>query len=208
MNETSSAASAQTVRRWLLYGLGLVALAAGVWTSLQLSDSGGVTKGYPNLGGDFTVQTSQGPLSLSDLRGKVVPIYFGYASCPDVCPTTLALLATAINGLAPDEKALVQGLFISVDPERDDTAKLEAYARSFHSNITGATAAPEVIADIARRYGAIYVKVEVPDSAMGYLVDHSSVIYVVDRHGKVRSLQQHGDSLDQLTARLQDALRG
>ena len=78
-------------------------------------------------GGDFTLQAASGPIELQAQRGKVVLIYFGYTFCPDICPTNLMLMAQALNALDKDELARVQGVFVSVDPERDTLARLAAY---------------------------------------------------------------------------------
>ena len=100
----------------------------------------------PPQGGDFTLDSVAGPVRLADLRGQVVLIYFGYTTCPDICPTNLAFLAAALRELTPDELQRVRVLFVSVDPERDDTPRLAVYAAYFHPNIQGVTGAPEQVA--------------------------------------------------------------
>ncbi len=145
------------------------------------------------VGGDFTVEIQDKDLSLKDLRGKVVVLYFGYTQCPDICPTSLALLTQALNQLNQDELAQVQSIFISVDPERDNVTRLKEYAAYFHPNIIGATADKAVIDKIVKQYGAAYKKVE-SDSAAGYLVDHSSYTYLIDKKGKLRKTLPHGSA--------------
>jgi protein SCO1/2 len=143
-------------------------------------------------GGGFTLQSSRGPVSLSDYHGKLVILYFGYTYCPDICPTSLGLLSLALNELTPDELNNIQSLFISVDPERDTVERLETYASAFNAGIRGITGSPVEIADIANRYGAYYKKAELPGSAMGYSVDHTSQYYLVDRDGKLIQQINHG----------------
>ena len=143
------------------------------------------------VGGDFTVETQEGDLSLKDLRGKVVVLYFGYTKCPDICPTSLALLTQALNQLSEQELAEVQAIFVSVDPERDNVTRLKEYAAYFHPKILGATAEKAVIDKITKQYGAAYRMVE-SDSAAGYLVDHSSYTYLIDKQGKLRKTLAHG----------------
>jgi len=143
------------------------------------------------VGGDFTVEVQNGDLSLKDLRGKVVVLYFGYTQCPDICPTSLALLTQALNQMDDNELKGVQSIFISVDPDRDNVTRLEEYAAYFHPNIIGATAEKEVIDNITKQYGASYRIVD-SDSAMGYIVDHSSYTYLIDKKGKLRKALTHG----------------
>src|SRR5574343_1567339 len=101
------------------------------------------------VGGDFTLQSADGPVSLHDFRGKLVLLYFGYTFCPDICPTSLTATAAGLQQLTPEEARRVAMLFVSVDPKRDTPAHLKEYAAFFHPNITGATGTPEVIAGIA-----------------------------------------------------------
>ncbi len=142
-------------------------------------------------GGDFTLTAAEGPVALDALRGRVVLVYFGYASCPDICPTSLALITTALNTLTPAEVERVRVLFISLDPERDTPVKLRQYAGYFHPNITGITGRPEVLADVAARYGAAYRMTPV-QSAAGYVVDHTSVTSVVAPDGRLVEQLAHG----------------
>lgn len=159
-------------------------------------------------GGDFRLQSWRGPVSLSDLRGKLVLIYFGYTWCPDICPTNLALISLALKQLTADERERVQVLFISVDPERDDVARLHAYAEYFDPAILGLTGSERAIAAVASRYGAAYRRVAQTDSAMGYMVDHSSYVYVVDRKGRLVETLPHATPAERLVevirARLAD----
>ena len=143
------------------------------------------------VGGDFSVEIQNKDLSLQDLRGKVVLLYFGYTQCPDICPTSLSLMTQALNQMTKEELANVTGLFISVDPDRDNTTRLQEYTHYFHPNIIGATAEKEQIDKITKMYGASYRIVE-SDSAMGYIVDHSSYTYVIDKKGKLRYTLAHG----------------
>jgi len=148
-------------------------------------------------GGDFTVEIQDKDLSLQDLRGKVVLLYFGYTQCPDICPTSLSLMTQALNQMTKEELVNVNGLFVSVDPNRDNTTRLEEYTHYFHPNIIGSTAEKEQIDKIAKMYGASYRIVE-SDSAMGYIVDHSSYTYVIDKKGKLRHTLAHGTHSDEI----------
>ncbi len=143
------------------------------------------------VGGDFSIETKEKELSLKDFRGKVVALYFGYTLCPDICPTSLALLTQALNQMTENELAQMKSIFISVDPDRDNLTRLNQYTQYFHANIIGGTAEKEVIDHIVKLYGAAYQKVE-NDSAAGYLVDHSSFTYLIDKKGKLRYSLAHG----------------
>ena len=159
-------------------------------------------------GGDFTLQSPDGPVSLADQRGKVVLLYFGYTFCPDVCPTSLSALAQALSALTPDELARVRSFFISVDPERDTMDVLKAYAPFFHPDIVGISGSSEQVAQVARLYGARYMK-QKPDENGLYSVDHSSFIYVVAPDGKLAASLPHGtlptQIVDMIRAQLKPA---
>lgn len=155
------------------------------------------------LGGDFTLEYGDQAFTLNKHRGKVVIMYIGYASCPDVCPTGLGMMATALHQLTPEQQAKVQPLFVSVDPERDTPARLKEYANYFYPSMIGATGSREQIDSLVRQYGAFYRIVKLEDSAMGYAVDHSSRIYIIDPQGKLSGTVLHNGFPDELA----DALR-
>ncbi len=165
-----------------------------------------IAMGDTRLGGDFTLTSAQGPVSLSDFRGKVSVIYIGYASCPDVCPTALAVLTQSLKQLDAEDREQVQGIFISVDPERDTPEKLAEYAAFFSPRIIGVTGSQDQINQVVRQYGAFYRKVEMKDSAMGYAVDHSSRLYLIDREGRLVQTLLHNSSPQELTQGLQTLL--
>ena len=144
----------------------------------------------PPQGGDFVLNTQEGKFSLEKQRGKVVLIYFGYTFCPDICPTNLSLMAQALNELTESELNEVVPVFISVDPERDTVDQLHNYTNYFHSRILGMTGSEASIAKISQKYGAAYQKVT-GESDGGYLIDHSSFTYLVDKHGNLAEIFPH-----------------
>lgn len=155
---------------------------------------------------NFQFESINGPFSLQKTGGKVRVVYLGYSSCPDVCPTSLSVLAQAFNQLSSLELASVEGVFISVDPERDTPEKLAQYSRFFHPNIVGVTGSRSEIDRIVNAYGAFYRMVEMPDSAMGYAVDHSSRLYLLNQQGKLTGALNHGSSPDTLVKALRNLL--
>jgi protein SCO1/2 len=142
-------------------------------------------------GGDFTLQSIKGPVSTRDLRGKVLMLYFGYTKCPDVCPTSLAFITQTLHELSPEELQEVVSLFISVDPKRDTVQALADYVNYFHQNFIGLTGSADEIAAVARLYGVQYNEVELPGSAFGYSVNHSSATYLIDKKGELRFVFPH-----------------
>jgi protein SCO1/2 len=137
-------------------------------------------------GGDFTLSSVNGPLALSDLRGKVVLMFFGYTSCPDVCPITLAVISKVFAAMTPQELEKVTALFVSLDPERDTPDLLSKYTGYFHPKIRGVTDRPEIIGQVLKDYGVRYERKEMPGSALGYVISHTPDILVVDRDGRLQ----------------------
>ena len=137
-------------------------------------------------GGDFSLTSPGREFSLSQLRGKVVLLYFGYTRCPDICPTSLLYLSQALNELNEDELEGVRALFVSVDPERDTPEVLDEYSQYFHPNMMGVTGGEQEIAKAARLYGAQYYQVELKGSPFGYSVNHSAATYLVTPEGELR----------------------
>lgn len=156
-------------------------------------------------GGDFTLQSASGPVSLKDFRGKLVLLYFGYTFCPDICPTSLAATAEGLKQLTPEEAARVAMIFVSVDPERDTPARLKEYVEFFHPGIVGVTGSPEGIAELAKRYGVFYARQNI-DTAGGYAVDHSSDTYVIGPEGQLLSKIAHATPPDQVVAEIRKRL--
>ena len=189
----------------IVLSITLLVAAIVLFWSTSLNNNAGI-KGLPGMGGDFVLQSAEGNVTLSDYRGKVVVLYFGYAFCPDVCPTSLGLLSLALGKLKPKELNKIQTFFISVDPERDTVEKLKTYVNAFHPNIIGITGTADEIADVAKRYGVMYMKVELPGSAMGYAVDHSSRYYVIGSDGELKKFIEHGTSPDDIVASLRSIM--
>jgi protein SCO1/2 len=134
------------------------------------------------VGGPFRLVDQDGRrVSDADFRGKPFLVFFGFTHCPDICPTTLFDLSEVLRRLGPDaEKTAV--LFISVDPEQDTPEKLKEYLSSFHPRIFGLTGSLAEIADVEKVY-RVYAK-KVPLEGGGYTMDHSAIVYLMDRQGR------------------------
>lgn len=140
---------------------------------------------------ELPVSSRGGPLSLADYRGRYLWVYFGYTSCPDACPGSLAVISAALARLPPELQGKAAGLFISVDPERDTSERLREYVGYFHADIDGATGPDADLRGIAARYGVFYQHAELT-SALGYVVDHSSATYLLGPDGALLAVHAHG----------------
>jgi protein SCO1 len=142
---------------------------------------------------DFSVRGSDGtPLTLSSYRGKVVLLGFGYTSCPNVCPATLAVLAQARRKLGT-LGSQVQVIYLTVDPERDNAERLKQYLAAFDPSFVGGTGTAEEMAAVRSSYG---VTAEKHGTGSDYAVAHSSFVYLIARDGKLRALMPFGHKAD------------
>jgi protein SCO1/2 len=137
-------------------------------------------------GGNFSLDSAAGQVSLSDLRGSAVLLAFGFTHCPDVCPTTLSFLSSALDALDQPTLARVQGLFVTLDPKRDSVTHLDEYARYFHDSINGLTGTPDEIAQVAGQYGVQYATVKLEGSSVEYTINHSAATYLINPEGDLQ----------------------
>jgi protein SCO1/2 len=151
------------------------------------------------IGGPFSLTDQDGrPVTDADYAGKWKLVFFGFTSCPEVCPTTLNQMALMLKALGPLADK-VQPLFITVDPERDTPAVLKSYTEAFDARITGLTGTPEQIAAVAKAYGAFYQKILQGDD---YTMDHSTLIYVMRPDGRFQTVLRHDDGPDDMANKL------
>ena len=155
----------------------------------------------------FTLYSPEGALSLKDLRGNVVLIFFGFTSCPDVCPISLATISHAFSYLTEDELKRSRSLFISLDPERDTMERLKKYTEYFHPNIIGVTGAMKELVRVADIYGVKFEKKEAPDSALGYLIYHSAKIFIIGTQGELRKTFPHNIDAQLLVQQIRNLLK-
>jgi len=160
----------------------IAALVTTVGISLLLMPSAKQQVEPAPIGGPFALVDQDGNrVTDKDFEGKPSVIFFGYTSCPDVCPTTLLNLSNWLKAIGPDAEKL-NVLFISVDPERDTPAHLKEYLSSFDPRIRGLTGTDDQVAAVAKAYRVYYKRI--PGEDGGYTMDHSSAIYLMDRAGQ------------------------
>ncbi|MGQ7246409.1 SCO family protein [Halomonas sp. V046] len=191
-----------------LWGLGLataaVLVAATLWTLAPWQQRH--ADGEP-VGGPIELPSTRGEFSLSSLEDdQLAVIFFGYTWCPDVCPMSLAVVRQARQALPDEQRRRVVPLMVSVDPERDSLARLEEYLGFFGEDFIGATGSQAQLDDIAERYGVVWRKVETPDSAMAYTVDHTASLYLVNADGDIVRRVLHSPTPGPLQAALDEAL--
>ena len=161
--------------------------------------------GRERVGGDFTLTDAHGrQVSLRDFRGKLVLLYFGYATCPDVCPTDLAEIGKALRALGPAARS-IQPLFVTLDPAHDTQAVLREYARAFHPRLVALTGSPDEVGAVAGAYKVFHEKVPLPGAA-GYTIDHSAFIYLLDRDGRYLGIYPPGTRAERLAGLLREEL--
>jgi protein SCO1/2 len=147
----------------------------------------------PRAAPELSLEASDGgTLTLARYRGKVVILGFGFSSCPDVCPTTLATLARARKQLGADA-AEVQVVYVTVDPARDDAKRLREYLAAFDPSFVGGTGSEQALAALRKQYGIASTRKELENS---YAFAHSSYTYLIDREGSLRALMPYGHSAD------------
>jgi protein SCO1/2 len=151
---------------------------------------------------DFTLTAHTGePLTLSDLRGEIVAIYFGYTYCPDVCPATLTNFAAALRGLPEEMRDVVRVLMVSVDPERDTVDVLAPYMTVFGPQFTGLTGTPAEVQAVLRDWRIVAEREAVEDERT-YLMAHTATSLVLNRAGARRLKVNHLVTVEQLSADL------
>lgn len=144
------------------------------------------TTGAELIGGQFSLIDHTGArVTDKDFRGKYLLIFFGFTNCPSICPLGLRTMTQAIEQLGP-EGDRVTPIFITVDPERDDALHMASFIKTYGDKLVGLTGSNKEIAEITTAYRAYYTKLKIKDSE-NYTMDHSSIIYLIDQHGKYLS---------------------
>lgn len=158
------------------------------------------------IGGDFALTDfNNHRFELSSLRGKAVLIFFGYTSCPDVCPTTLSKLSSVYKQLGTDSQRL-KTIYITVDPGRDTPTVLKEDLSSFRIDAVGLTGTRAEIDKVVGLYGASYEIIPLPNSAEKYAVAHSTTLYALDPAGRTRILFPYEASADDIVKGVKEIL--
>jgi protein SCO1/2 len=187
------AAPAARRAAWAFWLSALLIVALGVAAGLALARlwpaepdfHGGVLSPPAELPYLDLQRAAGGRFSTADTRGRLSLFFFGYTTCPDVCPMALAEIAQVRRQLG-ERAGQVDVYFITVDPERDTPARLASYLANFDRGIVGLTGTPGELARARAAFGAVAQRREAPGSALGYLVDHSATLYLVDRQSRLR----------------------
>lgn len=193
--------------RWLAIGaiLGLgVAWGAHFWREARLPDPASLAGAA--IGGPFELVDQTGAARRdSEFRGRYMLVYFGFTFCPDACPTALLAMAEALDQIGPLAER-IQPILISVDPERDTPAQLASYVAAVDERLVGLTGSPAQIAAAARAYRVFYRKVT-PPGMSDYLVDHTSLIYLMGPDGKFLAHFSHETAPERMAETLRRLVR-
>ncbi len=200
------------MKRIHIAAIALLGIAAGILVAVALHQGtpGGVavsgvgkSTGTANIGGAFTLTDHNGKrVSEKDYAGKFMLVFFGFTHCPDVCPTELQVISAALDKLGDKAKA-IQPLFVTVDPERDNAEILGEYVSNFHDSIMGLTGTPEEIASVAKKYHVYYRRVDDKDDPEEYTMDHSAIVYLMDKSGKFLTHFAYGTKFEDMAGRLE-----
>lgn len=188
-------------RPWPALAIGAVALIAGAWLALRVLGPSLPGTTVPALAAGTLLpqrrtltpfaltDTTGAPFTEASLRGRWTLLAFGYASCPDVCPLLLATFRDVHRRLAERQLAGgVQFVFVSVDPERDDLATLRDYVTYFDPAFLGATGPHPELQRLTHQLGVLYQRAAEGESALGYLVDHSATLLLIDPEGRLAAV--------------------
>ncbi|MEN8719633.1 MAG: SCO family protein [Oceanococcaceae bacterium] len=175
--------------RLLLIGLGIV-IAAGLFMPRMNAGKdlqGGLLLDTPRplkgFGAPLLTETGA-DYQLEDFRGKHHLLFFGFAACPDICPNTLQMAGQMYDQLSPAERAKLDVVFVSVDPERDTPDMLQQYVRSFHPDFHALTGPDSAIESLAEQAGIAYIKVPTGET---YTIDHSAALVLLDDQARIRA---------------------
>ncbi len=184
----------------LLVGALFLATLMGCYVYNTTTPVGENVKPLKDLGGPFKLNSVNGPVSLEQYKGNIVVLYFGFLNCAEVCPSSMGVLSAALSRLSPQTYSHVRGLFISVDPERDDLVSLNQFAKYFDDHVVGVTGTEQQIDALTKQYGVYFDIVDMESSELSYTVDHSSRFYIIDETGTLVGAMSHNTTPIELTA--------
>lgn len=196
------------VALWSIAGAGaFLIIMVSLFFITSDNDFGEKANKFSDLGGDFTLTSKNGAVSLSDFEKKVVVMYFGFLTCPEVCPSSMTVISTALARLNKEQLADTQAILVSVDPTRDTPEKLEEYTEFYHSSLLGLTGSKGDIDRVTKQYGAYYDFTEIESVTADYGVEHSSRYYVIDKQGKLVTAMRHSTTPNELYTQILELLK-
>ena len=192
MTDTSRSTSQRWLRRAAWAGAAALALVAGAVTVWRANAPNGpqliAITGEADVRSDFALTDHTGrPVTEADFAGRWQLVFFGYTTCPDVCPTTLAYMAGALDFLG-DRADRVAPLFITVDPARDTVPVMAEYVAAFHPRLVGLTGTEAQIAEAAQNFRVFYETMDEPSAPDGYLMAHAGYIYLMNPEGRFEAV--------------------
>ena len=183
-----------------LWGFAAIAIVGFVW--LQISNRGEQQTGDPAFRADFELTDHQGMVQTDEyFTGRWMLIFFGFANCPDVCPTTLAEIAAVMDAFGT-AATQVQPLFSSIDPERDPQQALAEFIPQFDANIIGLTGTADQIERTSKTFRIYYEKIEEAASPVGYTMGHSSQLFLFDPQGGYAGAWTYGTPAEEIVSDL------
>lgn len=177
--------------------IGLIAVGIAI-NAVGDHEYHGTVYAEPAVAPEIALAHGDGVFRLSEQRGKVVLLFFGYTSCPDICPATLSDMKQVFAGLGERADRL-QVVFVTVDPERDTAEKLGAYMSLFNPEFMGLTGTEDELSPIWQAYGVFREIDNSSESMAGYLVNHSTRVYLIDQEGRLFMTYAFGTSADEIT---------
>ena len=194
----------------------VIALIAGVllWRAGEAPVTAGTSgeagaaqsTGAATIGGPFTLTDETGKkVTDADFTGKFMLLYFGFTSCPDVCPTELQAMTAAITALGSDGDKITP-VFITVDPTRDTVDVIAPYVKQFSPRLKGLVGTPDELAHVAKEYRVFYEKVKDETSSDDYTMDHSSVVYLMGPDGKFLTFFGPGTTPDKMAEKIKSLM--
>lgn len=203
------------LRLFVIAGVMVVVAGIGAIAALLTTDRPigaareGQSSGTPLVGGAFTLVDQDGKTrTQADFAGKLMLIYFGYTFCPDVCPTGLQRLAEGLDALSDGDRAQVSPVFVTIDPARDTPAVLKEYVAQFHPDLIGLTGTADQVSVAAKAYRVYYRKSDQTKDQKDYLMDHSSIIFLMGKDGTYKAHFTHESKPEEIAAGVRRALQG
>lgn len=199
--------------RWIRLGLIGVGVALGVIAALAYYMNT-TPKNYvqdtpthlPDLGGPFRLTDQFGSIRTNqEFRGKYMLIYFGYSFCPDICPLGLQNISAALGELKNSVDQIVP-IFITIDPERDDVESLRLYAQNWHSSFVMLTGMPQQLDPVLKAFKVYAQKMTPEGTQADYVMDHSALVYLMDRQGKFIAFFPHTTPGPEMAKKIHEAM--